>query len=62
VLDVGEWDQSLALNSPGQSGDPRSAHFGDLIEPWSQGTYFQLAYTRASVENVTESVLVLEPA
>jgi penicillin amidase len=62
VLDVGDWDQSLALNSPGQSGDPRSTHFDDLIGPWSKGTYFPLAYSRPSVERVTESVLVLEPA
>jgi penicillin amidase len=62
VLDVGSWDKSLALNSPGQSGDPRSPHFDDLHEPWSQGDYFPLLYSRAEVEAVVEEVLLLEPA
>ena len=27
VVDVGEWDHSLFINSPGQSGDPASPHY-----------------------------------
>jgi penicillin amidase len=61
VMDVGEWDSSLALNSPGQSGDPRSPHFDDLFDPWSRGEYFPLLYSRAAVEEHTESVLMLQP-
>ena len=30
VIDVGDWDKSQWINSPGQSGDPRSPHYGDL--------------------------------
>src|SRR5579863_1932635 len=30
VLDVGNWDASRAVNAPGQSGDPCSAHYRDL--------------------------------
>ena len=30
VMDVGGWDNSLCLNGPGQSGDPRSPHYADL--------------------------------
>lgn len=61
VMDVGAWDQSLALNSPGQSGDPRSRHFDDLHEPWSRGEYLPLLYSREEVERATESVWILEP-
>lgn len=61
VIDVGQWDQSRALNSPGQSGDPRSQHFGDLIEPWSRGEYFPLLYSRKAVEKAAESVWLFEP-
>lgn len=61
VIDVGDWDQSLALNSPGQSGDPRSAHFDDLHVPWSRGEYFPLLYTREAIEKSATEVWSLEP-
>lgn len=61
VLDVGQWDESLALNSPGQAGDPRSRHFDDLHGPWSRGEYFPLLYSREAVERETEFVWVLQP-
>ncbi len=62
VIDVGDWDRSLALNSPGQSGDPRSPHFDDLHTPWSRGEYFPLLYSRDEIEKVTDAVWLLEPA
>ena len=37
VLDVGDWDNSLVINSPGQSGDPASPHYGDLFPLWAEG-------------------------
>src|SRR5207249_6497935 len=27
ILDVGAWDNSLAVSAPGQSGEPASAHY-----------------------------------
>jgi penicillin amidase len=62
VLDVGNWDASLAVNSPGQSGDPASAHFRDLFPLWLAGEYFPLAYIRAAVERATERRIELVPA
>lgn len=59
VIDVGEWDNSRALNAPGQSGDPRSRHYADLFDAWVDGDSFPLAYSRAAVETVTEARVVL---
>ena len=50
VIDVGEWDSSRAVNSPGQSGDPRSPHYADLFESWAAGGSFPLVYSREAVE------------
>lgn len=36
VIDVGDWDKSKWINSPGQSGDPRSPHYGDLAPLWAK--------------------------
>jgi penicillin amidase len=61
VMDVGGWDNSMAVNTPGQSGDPFSAHYRDLFPLWSAGGYFPLRFTRTAVEAETEAVLVLTP-
>ena len=37
VVDVGNWDNSRAVNSPGQSGDPDSPHYRDLADKWLKG-------------------------
>jgi len=62
VLDVGAWDNSMAINAPGQSGDPTSPHFDDLFPLWVTGQYVPLSYSRPAVEAVTERVLTLTPA
>ncbi|MBO8196965.1 penicillin acylase family protein [Streptomyces smyrnaeus] len=61
VVDVGAWDNSLAMNSPGQSGDPRSPHYADLYEAWAADGAFPLVYSRSRVEQETTHRLVLEP-
>jgi penicillin amidase len=62
VVDVGNWDKSVAVNSPGQSGDPDSPHYRDLADKWLNGEYFPLLYSRKAVEKVTTQRIVLEPA
>ncbi|MEB8340630.1 penicillin acylase family protein [Streptomyces endophyticus] len=61
VLDVGDWDSSVAVNTPGQSGDPDDPHYRDLAEPWLKGEYFPLAYSRAAVEKIAERRVRLLP-
>ncbi|MFG3259556.1 penicillin acylase family protein [Streptomyces sp. NPDC048172] len=62
VVDVGAWDESLVMNSPGQSGDPRSPHHSDLFTDWATDRAFPLVYTRERVERETRARLVLAPA
>lgn len=59
VMDVGQWDNSRCINSPGQSGDPRSPHYGDLAPVWAQGGYVPLLYSRAAVDAATEKLIAL---
>jgi penicillin G amidase len=61
VLDVGGWDGSLAMNAPGQSGDPDSPHYADLLAMWARDEAFPLVYSRQRVEEVTEKVIQLRP-
>jgi penicillin amidase len=62
IADLNDWDSSVALNNPGQSGDPRSPHYRDLFELWAKGKYFPIFYSRVRVESVAERVLILQPA
>ena len=62
VVDVGGWDGSLAMNSPGQSGDPRSRHYRDLVTRWIDGDPLPLRYTRAAVDASTVGLIRLLPA
>jgi penicillin amidase len=61
VLDVGNWDASVAINTPGQSGDPASPHYRDLAPLWAEGGYFPLRYSRSAVEKATRTRLELRP-
>ena len=61
VLDLADWDRGLATSTPGQSGQPGSSHYGDLLPLWAAGEYFPLAYSRAKVEEVTAHRLRLVP-
>jgi len=61
IADTGDWDNSVGLNTPGQSGDPDSPHYRDLFQLWAQGQYFPVAYSRKKVDSVTESVTRLSP-
>ena len=62
VMDVGAWDNSVAMNTPGQSGDPYSAHYRDLFPLWAEGSYVPLAFSREAVDRVAEKVIRLTPA
>ena len=61
ILDTSDWDHSLAVNTPGQSGQPGSPHYSDLMRLWDQGQYFSLLYSRKAVEGASTNHLTLEP-
>jgi penicillin amidase len=59
VFDLADWDKGVATSAPGQSGQPGSPHYDDLLPLWQQGEYFPLAFSRAQVEKVTRHRLIL---
>jgi penicillin amidase len=61
IIDLADWDRSVITNTPGESGDPESKHYDDLINDWSWGQYHQLPFSRKAVEAATESRLKLLP-
>ncbi|MFD1612269.1 penicillin acylase family protein [Sphingomonas tabacisoli] len=61
VIDVGAWDNSLMLNFPGQSNDPRSQHYRDQYLPWIRGEMQPMLFSRAAVDAHAAARTVLHP-
>lgn len=60
-IDVGDWDNSIAINSPGQAGDPRSPFYTNLFEKWVEGGSFPLRYSKEAVERAVAMRIQLTP-
>jgi penicillin amidase len=61
VMDLSDWDRSVAINTPGQSGQPGSKHYADLLPLWNEGRYFPLSYSKAAVDRAATDILDLVP-
>jgi penicillin amidase len=62
IVDFANLDASAATNVPGQSGQPFSPFYANLVESFGRGEYFPLAYSRAAVDAAAAHRLVLVPA
>ncbi len=62
VFDLADWDKGQATSTPGQSGQPGSPYYGDLLPLWEKGEYFPLLYSRTRVEAGAQHRLRLQPA
>lgn len=61
VVDVGNWDASWTINSPGQSGNPDDPHYRDLFKPWSQDAFVPMLFSRSAVEGALDYRIELKP-
>ncbi|MFC5407989.1 penicillin acylase family protein [Larkinella bovis] len=61
LVDTQDWDKTLGINNPGQSGDPASPHYRDLFPIWAKDDYFPVYFSPEKIKTVTEKRTVLEP-
>lgn len=59
VIDVGDWDNSLFVNNPGQSGLPSSEHYKNLLANWQEASPVPLLYSRERIDKVTTTKIML---
>ena len=62
VLDLSDWDNSLMIHTTGQSGDPQSKHYGDMVKLWAAGEYHPHRFSADAVEAAAVETLTLTPA
>lgn len=61
ILDFSDWDRSVMTNVPGESGDPESPHYSDLVDDWANGRYHPMPFSRKAVEAATTERIRLVP-
>ena len=61
VMNLANFDDSVIVNTLGQSGQPFSKHWGDNIDDWNNGRYHQFLFTTNAVSTKTEDTLTLHP-
>jgi penicillin amidase len=60
VIDVGAWDNSRWSLAGGQSENPCSRHFGDLLPLWERGDGIAIAWNREDVARAAVATVVLQ--
>jgi penicillin amidase len=61
VVDAGDWDKAVMINTPGQSGDPESSYYRNLFPLWANDQYFPAYYSRTKVESVAAERMMMAP-
>jgi penicillin amidase len=61
IVDLGDFDKSVTVNSTGVSGHPGSKWYGDQIIPWAKINYHPMLWNREKVEAAAKHKLYLNP-
>ncbi len=61
LMDTDDWDKTLIINTPGQSGDSNSPFYRNLFPTWANDSYFPSYYSRALIEKTTVEKWVAKP-
>ncbi len=61
VLDLSDWDKSIAVIPGGQSGLPFHVHYNDLIKLWTRGKYHPMLFLVEKIAEHLESTQRFTP-
>ena len=53
IVDTGDWDAAVGMNTPGQAGDPASPFYDNLFRRWAQDEFHPVYFSRGKVEEAT---------
>ncbi|MBM3934021.1 MAG: penicillin acylase family protein [SAR202 cluster bacterium] len=61
AVEVGNWESCRFSMPGGQSGNPLSPHYSDLLEFWKKGEGVPIAWSPENIDRAAKSTLVLSP-
>lgn len=61
ALDVGNWEKNHFALAGGQSGNPLSPHYADLLALWRRGEGITIPWSQERIAQIARSTLRLEP-
>jgi penicillin amidase len=61
IIDMSDISKSVCMNLTGQSGNPASPWYGDMIKSWLNVTYHPMLWTRDQVNAAAAHKLLLTP-
>src|SRR5262249_54020462 len=61
VIDLQDWDRSVAIHTTGQSGLPFHRHYRDLVPLWATGGYHPLLFSKQRIQQESEGTVTLTP-
>ncbi len=61
IIDTGDWDRGVGMNTPGQSGDPDSPFYRNLFDDWANDQFHPVFYSRDKIEAATAMRIELAP-
>ena len=62
IIDLSDFNRSVWVKPPGQSGQLGADNYTDQIGPWLEGRYFPMPWDRAQVVALTGKILTLKPS
>ncbi|GAC1591712.1 MAG: penicillin acylase family protein [Ginsengibacter sp.] len=61
IVDTGDWDKAVMINTPGQSGDPASPYYSNLFSLWGNDKYFPAYYSKKKILKTVKEHWQLNP-
>ncbi len=62
ILDLANWDNAVTVHMTGQSGQPLSRHYADMVTMWRDVQYAPFYFSRQAIDRAREGRLVLTPS
>ncbi|SNS00889.1 penicillin amidase [Belliella buryatensis] len=62
IVNTGDWEKTLMINTPGQSGDPKSPYYKNLFQLWADDGYFVNPFSYENVKAISKKKIMLVPA
>jgi penicillin amidase len=61
IVDTGDWDKAVMINTPGQSGDVSSPYYKNLFNLWATDQYFPVYYSKEKITKVVSERTLMQP-